>query len=340
MGLNKTIIKAISATTILVGSVTAVALSLVVRNNSQKQQELSTQLNCVEGFNLRESRSYVDSKGVIKKEFTYVIAPLDADTLDVKYNLFWDSDESNSTDDNDFSKNNIKNYITVAIDTAQKKVTLSCAQPFGKQAKLQLYPVSAPKLIANVKLNYQIKELSKASVTMIDHTVSEGEKLKYTINAPSYSIGTLGNKASENKSITWTNKSEIKNFINGCYSDCMGDFYDGSALYIYKGVTYTVEDEDKLAGIITDELEKVILKGPISYQAVHDAITFKCGLDSDADKQIDFFEHDYTCYGADFLATKFNINVSAYGITKTANMTLNLKLPVNSFTANQNSIVF
>ena len=78
-------------------------------------------------LNLKLLSVMLADDGSVIKEFTYEINPSNASNQSINVSVAWAGDESSSSDDDSFkSGKTVTDYVTIAKDESQKKITLTC----------------------------------------------------------------------------------------------------------------------------------------------------------------------------------------------------------------------
>ena len=130
--------------------------------------------------------------GSVTKEFTYTITPENATNQSINVSVAWAENDSSTTDDDSFKNSKtVTDYVTIAKDEAQKKITLTCKQAFGSQVIANISSVDNPEAKASVKVEYRKKRTyayENVGQTLSSSVTSVEDLLNFTY---SDSVGTL-----------------------------------------------------------------------------------------------------------------------------------------------------
>lgn len=130
--------------------------------------------------------------GSVTKEFTYTITPENATNQSISVSVAWAGNDSSTTDDDSFKNSKtVTDYVTIAKDEAQKKITLTCKQAFGSQVIANISSVDNPEAKASVKVEYRKKRTyayENVGQTLSSSVTSVEDLLNFTY---SDSVGTL-----------------------------------------------------------------------------------------------------------------------------------------------------
>ncbi len=130
--------------------------------------------------------------GSVTKEFTYTITPENATNQSINVSVAWAQNDSSVTDDDSFKNSKtVTDYVTIAKDESQKKITLTCKQAFGSQIIANISSVDNPEAKASVKVEYRKKRTytyENVGQTLSSSVTSVEDLLNFTY---SDSVGTL-----------------------------------------------------------------------------------------------------------------------------------------------------
>ncbi len=130
--------------------------------------------------------------GSVTKEFTYTITPENATNQSINVSVAWAQNDSSVTDDDSFKNSKtVTDYVTIAKDESQQKITLTCKQAFGSQVIANISSVDNPEAKASVKVEYRKKRTytyENVGHTLSSSVTSVEDLLNFTY---SDSVGTL-----------------------------------------------------------------------------------------------------------------------------------------------------
>ena len=130
--------------------------------------------------------------GSVTKEFTYSITPENATNQSINVSVAWAENDSSATDDDSFKNSKtVTDYVTIAKDESQKKITLTCKQAFGSQVIANISSVDNPEAKASVKVEYRKRRTY--SINQIAQTLSNSKLQQQELVEATFvdGIGTL-----------------------------------------------------------------------------------------------------------------------------------------------------
>ena len=143
-------------------------------------------------LNLKLLSVMLADDGSVIKEFTYEINPSNASNQSINVSVAWAGDESSSSDDDSFkSGKTVTDYVTIAKDESQKKITLTCKQAFGSQVLANVVSIDNPEAKASVKVEYRKKRTHSYEIsgnTISSSVISVDDLINFTYQD---SVGTL-----------------------------------------------------------------------------------------------------------------------------------------------------
>lgn len=143
-------------------------------------------------LNLKLSSVMLADDGSVIKEFAYEINPSNATNQSINVSVAWAGDDSSSSDDDSFkSGKTVTDYVTIAKDESQKKITLTCKQAFGSQVLANVVSVDNPEAKASVKVEYRKKRTHSYEIsgdTISSSVTNVSDLINFTHQD---SIGTL-----------------------------------------------------------------------------------------------------------------------------------------------------
>lgn len=143
-------------------------------------------------LNLKLLSVMLADDGSVIKEFTYEINPSNASNQSINVSVAWAGEESSSSDDDSFkSGKTVTDYVTIAKDESQKKITLTCKQAFGSQVLANVVSIDNPEAKASVKVEYRKKRTHSYEIsgnTISSSVISVDDLINFTYQD---SVGTL-----------------------------------------------------------------------------------------------------------------------------------------------------
>lgn len=183
------------------------------------------------------------SDGTIQKQVKFTIEPSTADYNNLNAAINWNMTYEDSFESEDwYVDKNVLDYVDYQLDGENKTLTFNCYQPFGTEIIFTLSSKDDPNTNASIKINYNRREIQKATATIGYDGFTPNQSMKIDTTLPVYSIGTKGERAPT------TGFNSYTRFIKTADYD-WDDYFTGvstvgiySSNFKYNGQSYTDTD--------------------------------------------------------------------------------------------------
>ena len=240
--------------------------------NAQEEQLAIEEVNNIRFTQVKEKTL---SDGTIQKQVKFTLEPSDAKCEDLNAAIKWNTEFSEEFEsENWYDGKNILEYVDYQLDDVKQQLTFNCYQPFGTEIIFSLSSKDDPNVNASLKINYNRREIKKATATLQSDGFTPGQSMRVETALPVFSIGSKGERAPTSE---FTLKTEYISKTNYTFDDLFAGvstvgIYSSS--FKYQGNTY--EDKNLLLSTMKSKVKEYLTDLPsLTSDNIFEAQTFK-----------------------------------------------------------------
>lgn len=177
---------------ILFSACSLISVKTLEKNNNENNELV---VDSLKGVDIAKA---ITSDNGTKITVNYNITPSSISNVRFNTSLTWQSAESENYETATWhADKNPLDYITYNLNQSTKTIVFSLKQPFGRQMVFTLASQANASINAKMTIDYRRKKLKDASIATSSTAFTNGESIKFNKTLPTYSIGSVGDRASD-----------------------------------------------------------------------------------------------------------------------------------------------
>ena len=203
-------------------------------------EEDSFQVEEVNNIRFSQVKENLLEDGTIQKQVKFTLEPSTADYNNLNAAILWNTTYNESFENEDWHKDkNVLEYVDYQLDGDTKTLTFNCYQPFGTEIIFTLSSKDDPNVNATLKINYNRREIQKATANISFDGFTPNESMKIDTTLPVYSIGSKGDRAPTSGFDCFTNFIKAEDYDWDDYFSGVSTVGIYSSNFKYQGQSYT-----------------------------------------------------------------------------------------------------
>ncbi len=317
----------------------------IVENLNEVTEETIVNVSNVNGLRFVQKAAVNNGDGTFTETITYTT---NGDVTNNFYvTLAWSQDY---VDD-------VYNYYSVDLSLESKTISITNKKACPKQATLKIVHNDDPSINASLTIDYKVKKLSSASITISggeNSILQDGLNLVPSITAPTYSVGSIDiARESENFSVSgnmnWASASGYSGV--GQILSLSTELYTAYSDYKYKGTNYDSSTDllKAMQSEITNAFNSIYSLSDktisFNFSALKEALTYQYSYKtftinySNANLYSEFINEFSTLCSS--RGSSYRVTFSAYGVNKSIDFkNLSMTTLSGGISLDNESIVF